>query len=209
MKITLLPILLTALAVQAASAISVTSFTANSTGPGSPVITFDGFLDGAQAGLSIATGVTLDYDTAVIVQNLNNASGANPFPISEGDYLSITAQGTATLAFTNDQNSIGFMWGSIDAYNSVEFLLNNTQVGLFSGTDVVTAPVNADGAQFADGSAYVEFGNGSFDQVVFTSSDNSFEIDNISFVVPASGSTIIFLGLGLLGLGAASRRFKK
>ena len=39
-----------------------------------------------------------------------------------------------------------------------------------------------------NGSAYVTFGNGYFDEVVFTSSDNSFEIDNIS--VPDSGATI-------------------
>lgn len=204
MKIKLISILLTALAVQAASAITVTSFTANSTGPANPDITFAGFLSGPQNNLA---GGILSYDGAVVVQSGNNSSGAAPFPTTEGDYLSITTGGIATLSFTTMRNSLGFMWGSIDEYNSVEFFLNNVQVGLFSGTSVVNSPVNANGVQGLNGSAYVRFGNGSFDEVVFTSSDNSFEIDNIS--VPASGSTIMFLGLGLIGLGAVSRRFKK
>ena len=206
MKITLIPILLTALAVQAASAITVTSFTANSTGPGSPDITFTGYLNGPQA-LAPMSGAWLSYDGAVIVQSGTNTSGATPWPTTQGDYLSVTTDGSATLKLDNAYNTLGFMWGSIDDYNTVAFLLVGVLQDSFTGTDVVNAPVADNGVQGLNGSAYVEFGGGWFDEVRFTSSDNSFEIDNIS--VPASGSTIIFLGLGLLGLGAASRRFKK
>ena len=109
------------------------------------------------------------------------------------------------------------MWGSIDSYNNVEFLLDEIQVAEFSGDVVVadslnTSNVTANGEQGANGSAFVKFdGSDEFDQVKFTSTDNSFEIDNTTPSdipsdtsggedVPDSGSTIILLALAGLGL---------
>ena len=61
------------------------------------------------------------------------------------------------------------------------------------------------GNQGLNGSAFVTF-SGSFDKVVLTSSQNSFEIDNIS--VPDGGSTLALLGCALGMAGLVSRRVR-
>ena len=216
MKLKLLTLFVAALAFQAANAISLTEFVVNNSGSGSAEIDYEGLDDGPQSDIEVATGVYLSYNEFVLVQNITNASGAIPGPATEGDYLSILAGGEATIDFDSNRTSLSFMWGSIDSYNNVEFLLDEIQVAEFSGDVVVsdslnTSNVTANGEQGANGSAFVKFdGSDEFDQVKFTSTDNSFEIDNTTPSIPSdtsggedvpdSGSTIILLALAGLGL---------
>jgi hypothetical protein len=197
--------------VQTASAVSISSVTLNSAGPGSPDVTFEGWPDGPQSGLLIPGG-TLSYNYATIVQGPpNNNVGARPYPGDSDylDYLSVKAGGNATFVFTDTRSSFGLQWGSVDTYNTIEFFLGAASQGAFTGTHIdLLAPtlILNSGNQGVNGSAYVTF-SGQFDKVVLTSSQNSFEVDNIS--VPDGGSTLALLGGALVLVGAVSRRFRK
>lgn len=199
MKKTLIVSLLAAFAaILPANAVIISSVQIDVDGaPGD--VTFEGFDDGPQSGISIPGG-TLDYDGAVIVQNITNGDGAIPFPTGNGDYLSVKSGGNATFNFTSPMGSFGFQWGSIDSYNSIVFSLGAIEVGSFTGDDIINP---ANGNQLSGGSAFVTFG-GSFDKVVLSSSQNSFEIDNVS--VPDGGTTLVLLGLGLAGVAFARRK---
>lgn len=207
MKLKLLvSILASAIAIQAVSAISLVDFEPNKNGsPGQ--LTFDGFSNGSVSGLSVLGGqATLSYNANVVVQSNNDAEGAPPFEHDGTDYLSVKTNGVATLMFNAATSQLfGFQWGSIDTYNTIEFFLSGVSQGSFTGADVVASPVAANGFQGSNGSAYVTFGGGKYDKVVFTSSQNSFEIDNVS-LVPDTGTTLALFGLGLSGLAILSRR---
>ena len=103
-------------------------------------------------------------------------------------------------------NYLGLFWGSIDAYNQIEFLNNGVVVtnGVWGGNDL-PSPSTANGAwEGADSNLYVNFyGVPDFDAVRFTSFDGypgsspyAFEFDNLA-VIPAPGALL----LGLIGLG--------
>lgn len=200
---TLAATLIACATIQAASAaVVLVEFTPNSTGPLGASLTFEGFPDGPAGPLSVLSGATLSYNNATIVQAVGNNQGAVPFPAS-GDYLSIKAGGLATFNFADVEDYFAFQWGSIDAYNTISFFLGAVNVGSFTGSDVVSSPVAANGNQGFNGSAYVGFA-GLFDKVVLTSTQNSFEIDNVS--VPDAGSSLALVGLGFLALAGFARR---
>ena len=192
-----------------ASAVTITSFQPNVAGAPADV-TFEGFADGPTlVPISILPGATLEYNGAVIVQADTNGNGAVPFPFSpsNGDYLSVKANGEATFAFDSDQSSFGFQWGSIDEFNTINFYLDGILQDSFTGLQVAQAPVFATGNKGENGSAFVTFG-GTFDKVVLTSTQNSFEIDNVSVStpVPDGGMTVTLLGLSLSGLAFFRRK---
>lgn len=112
-----------------------------------------------------------------------------------------------TINFTADQYYFGLLWGSVDAFNTMEFFNNGVSVGMLNGTNVTLA---ATGNQGVQGTSYVniDLAEG-FDSIVFKSTSYAFEFDNIAWsanrAVPEPG-TIALLGLGLAGLGFARRR---
>lgn len=194
--------------VQTANAVSISSVVLNSGGPALPDITFQGLGDGPQSGLVIPGG-TLSYDNAVIVQDGSNGAGARPYPgpATGDDYLSVKAGGNATFLFGSTQSSFAFLWGSVDTYNTITFFDGATSTS-FVGNDIkamAAALILNSGNQGVNGSAFVTF-SGSFDKVVLTSGQNSFEIDNIS--VPDGGSTLALLGCALGVMGLVSRRLR-
>jgi len=96
------------------------------------------------------------------------------------DYLSIGNHAQETITFDSAKNSFGLYWGSVDSYNSISFYNGNKLVASYSGRDV--APLLANGGQGSlDSNGYVEFlGLAAFNKVVLASSQNAFELDNVS-----------------------------
>ena len=127
---------------------------------------------------------------------------------------SSSSSGTLSLVLNTTFNYFGLFWGSIDAYNSIAFLLNGAEVASFGGS-AVTSPNAANGNQTAPGTnTYVNFLDlGDFNEVRFSSNGYAFEFDNIALANIGGGGSAIpepatlgLFGLGFIGLAFAARR---
>lgn len=127
----------------------------------------------------------------------SNSSGAQPLGTS-GNYLSVLGGGYIDISFSA-RNSIGFFWGSVDTYNSLQFSNGDTFTG--SQLSPLLSPTGCQGSPACN--SYVTLtSNTPFTSVRLLSSSNSFEITNISAVPePSTWAMMIlgFLGLGFLG----------
>jgi hypothetical protein len=128
---------------------------------------------------------------------------------ASGNYLS-TGLGTITITFTNPQDSLALLWGSIDTGNSLT--LNDTDNLTVTGAEVQTAARGfvSNGYQGPGGSAYVIIDTDTpFTTASFTSNVVSFEFANIAAStepftpVPEPSSValiVIGTGIGLVGV---------
>jgi len=146
------------------------------------------------------------YDpTKVIIQSATNSNGAqNPFSIPGGNYLSILANGSATITFDHLLKSVSFNWGSVDAYNVLTIHWSGgdeTVVGNPGGGDQQNPSNN--------GVFWANVGSGEYiSGLTFASSQNSFEIDDISgSAVPEPATwAMMIAGFGLAGAALRRRR---
>lgn len=117
---------------------------------------------------------------------------------------------TVTVTGFGTANYLGLWWGSMDAYNTFAFYLDDALVLTFTGADVITQGA-AFGDQLASGSNhYVNFRDlPNFNKVTFSSSQFAFEADNIAIGVVPEPATMLLFGLGLLGLAGVRRKIRK
>jgi hypothetical protein len=137
----------------------------------------------------------------------NQANGLDVTPyVTSGT----TPNGYAMLSFASAQSYLGFLWGSMDSYNTLTFWTGANATGT---SDVILGPtvqgdtaglVPSGGSNGLDpnGTAYVNiFTSTAFQSVVFSSSNYNFEIDDVAYGnVPDGGMTALLLGLGFAGL---------
>jgi hypothetical protein len=77
-------------------------------------------------------------------------------------------------------NSFGLYWGSLDSYNTIKFYDGDTLVASYTGDQFAPLFPNGNQGSFSS-NGYVQFAHlPLFDKVVLASSQNAFEIDNIS-----------------------------
>jgi hypothetical protein len=110
-----------------------------------------------------------------------------------------------TINFVHDQQYLGLLWGSVDAYNILRFYDGTTLVGQLTGSSVTP---QATGNQGANGTFYVNINSTvAFDRVEFTSNGYAFEFDNLAWNRQAVSEppALALLGMALVGLGIALR----
>ena len=138
----------------------------------------------------------------------NGAPPANSVP-SGTPYLSVLANGSATYTFSGLVNAFQFDWGSVDAYNTLSFTSNLVPMVVIPG---LSFPNAADGNQTAAGTNGLFTVTGAagefFTSVTFSSSQNSFEVDNLAVAAIPEPSTwaLMFLGFGMIGAASRYRR---
>lgn len=103
-------------------------------------------------------------------------------------------------------STLGFLWGSVDSYNSVRFQRGSSLLAEFTGSDVINFPT---GDRTPTGTRFVNFvaegPSDYFDTVIFGSSRAAFELDDIRYTeVPTPA-----LLPGLVGIGVAALRKRK
>lgn len=135
----------------------------------------------------------------------NGAPPANSTPAGTA-YLSVLGGGSATYTFASDVSAFEFDWGSVDGYNTLT--INST------GADPIVVPGlsfpnAANGNQVDAGTNGLFRAAGSdgerFNSVTFSSSQNSFEVDNLAVGgVPEPASWALMI-LGFGGAGAVLR----
>jgi hypothetical protein len=150
------------------------------------------------------------------VSGTNGILYAQPFGTSGFYYAvgpSTSTTGTIDLSSFGDITDISFIWGSVDSYNTLEFLDSSMNVlQTFVGNDIFD-PANGDRTD-PNTNPFVTFmltGSdiGNFAYLRLNSTSNSFEIDNLVVgPIPEPGTWALML-IGFAGIGLAMRRDRK
>jgi hypothetical protein len=178
------------------------------------VLTFDDLAIGSLPAYQFSGGA-LSGSAAI-----ENTSLVGIYAQPAGDttnYLAVSypsAAGAVQLAFSSPENYFGLFWGSIDSYNTITFLRDQGQIATFSGATIAgLTGLVADGEQQSPlSNRYINFYLGAvfYDEVILSTADFGFEVDNIAFgdpPVPVSEpGTVMLLGSALYGLFIRSRR---
>jgi hypothetical protein len=122
--------------------------------------------------------------------------------------MAVLGGDSETISYSQFDSEFGLYWGSVDTYNSLAFYNDGTLVATITGSEV--APLIADGNQGSYASNGYVFISGlpAFNSVVVSSSQNSFEFDNVTAGVPEL-TTWAMMVLGFAGLGFAGYRRTK
>src|SRR6476646_6564092 len=146
-----------------------------------------------------------------------SASHAQPFG-STGSYYSVGLNdgttGVIDLSSFADISSISLLWGSIDTYNTLQFLDSaNNVLATFGGSTIINPAVgNQSDPSTNRVVTFLLTGTDvtAFSRLRLTSNSNAFEIDNMAInpiVVPEPVSWILML-LGFCGRGLSIRRHR-
>lgn len=132
--------------------------------------------------------------TAAPVGSVDNFWSVGTSPLLQ------TGPGEVTFSGTGAQY-VGFLWGSVDSYNTVDFYSGATLLGSYNGSYALNP---ANGNQGAAGTVYfnaVGTSTQKITRMVFTSGNNAFETDNfaVSAVPEPETYAMLLAGLGLMG----------
>ena len=145
---------------------------------------------------------------SVLVKNNTDSTGAFPFGDTSRRYVSVLGGASLNVAVGAPATRTTFYWGSIDGYNTVEFLKASSVVGSLTGGDVAPLIGNGNQVSFQSNRLISIFlTSGTFDTIRIRSSSNSLEFDNISAGVPEPSTWAMML-IGFAGLAFVSRRRK-
>ncbi len=159
---------------------------------------FDGYAPGTYSSLSWGP-VTLAADPLV-------TNDPDPtFVLGTGEvgnhFVGISGGSSLTFTFAQPTTYIGFLWGTVDDFNTATFYDGDTVVGTFTGTDLLNPPDATSAIYanfFADG--------GAFTSVTLSSSGNSFEFDNVRVAATPLPAAVGLFGVAIAGLGLLGMR---
>jgi hypothetical protein len=159
----------------------------------------------------------LHNDAAVVTGSVSGKYAA-PYIADTGlrdhtPYLTVpgpnsNGTGSFKVALASTADYFGLLWGSMDTYNTLTFWHQGSVVGSFTGSDV--ADPTATGNQGVAGqNRYVNFSDFLFDEFELHSNGFAFEVDNIAVAPVPEPGTIFLMGLGVAGLVAWRKKFRK
>jgi hypothetical protein len=149
------------------------------------------------------------------ILNTTSSNGAEPFG-DTSNYLSVLGGGSVTVSVNKGfVNTVSFLWGSVDTYNSIKFYDGSTLIGSFTGSDLLPSLQPTGCQDSANCTGYVTFADTDPTQTitsfVMASTYNSFETDD--FLASQVGtppvpeaSTWVMMILGFFGVGLVSYR---
>lgn len=156
-------------------------------------------------------GWSLSGDGAIVSGSVSGQYAAPPNSgpnANTSRYLTVPSRqssGTAEITLGGYYNYYGLYWGSIDAYNTLSFWNDGTQVFSFSGSAAAALVPTAPTGQQALAAYFNFFGLDAFNQVRLSSTSYAFETDNHAFGRVPAPATAALLALGVLGLSFARR----
>jgi hypothetical protein len=125
---------------------------------------------------------------------------------------------TATITFTQSINYFGFFAGSLDGFNSIQFLSGNTVLAALSGTQIAALggfPASGDQTQGLFINLYSSNNGEVFNKIILSSTSFAFETDNHAYRVgstanvPVPEPSPMLPALLTFGLGAFLARIYK
>jgi hypothetical protein len=160
----------------------------------------------------LAAGYTMTWNSNAGIYQGPLVSGIAAPPQNDNTkYLSVLTGGSATLTAPGTMNSMSFYWGSMDEYNKITFQGTNGFSKSFDGDDL-NSPANGNQqAASTNRRYYFTFDpNDKINKVIFSSTGNSFEFDNIAVNDPPTDVpeplTLSLFASGLAGAAFLRRR---
>ena len=133
-----------------------------------------------------------------------SGSQSNVYLAPTGDTSTYLSVGTGSITDTlKGSTYFGFDWGSVDNYNTLALADSSGNVTYYTGGGLGVL-VNGNNSYFVN---FYSTPGTTFTQATFSSSTNSFEIDNVASATPEP-STVAMLAGGLLVVAGALRRRK-
>lgn len=154
-----------------------------------------------------ATGIVgVNFQIKTPPADGDGAPPANSSP-SGTSYLSVLGGGSASLSFSAVPG-FQFDWGSIDTYNTLTIFSSGGNPIVVPGGNFIN-PANGNQVSPGTNGLFTVWGDAgeTFTGFTLTSSQNSFEIDNLAVAVPEPAAwAMMILGFGGVGAMMRSRR---
>lgn len=119
---------------------------------------------------------------------------------SDDKWASVGGGHSATISFAAGSGYVGFLWGSVDSYNTVTFYSGAQALASFKGgaggLAVNEVPAGNGNQAVAQ---YLNFWAPSITSVEFKSGGNAFEFDNVSAVPEPETYALMLAGLAVVG----------
>jgi hypothetical protein len=179
-----------------------------------PVITFNG----GQGGNAAGTTVFQNYDsltsgssigTDAFVYSSSGSTASRPGFGSSGNFAAVLANGSYSVAFAAS-SVFSFVLGSLDTYNTLLLSFEDGTSLSLAGGDIKGGGAFTSGSTgSATSNGLVTYNAGTGPRMVgatFTSTDNSFEFDNLAANGVPEPATWALMILGFGAVGGALRR---
>jgi hypothetical protein len=199
-KLGLAAIAALAISGTANAAVTISNYTAGQLAAPAGQIVVDSFDSASTNGYSMTGG---DIRTGSVTNDYQSPAG------DSSAYLAVEGGQLATLTTPTTATAFSLYVGSIDNFNAINFYTgSNVLVSSFTGTQLRTYAGGSSSVGVADGRFSFDLTGLGIDKITFGSTNNAFEIDNISAAIPEPGVwAMMMLGLGGLGYALRRRRY--